>query len=69
MDSERRVVAAPFIGNGYTHEAMEAMRCIRAGLVESPLMPHAETLALMTVLDTMRAQVGLVYDADRSVAA
>ena len=69
MDGERRVVAAPFIGNGYTHEAMEAMRCIRAGLVESPLMPHAETLALMTVLDTMRAQVGLVYDADRSVAA
>lgn len=32
-------------------------------------MPHAETLALMTVLDTMRAQVGLVYDADRGVAA
>lgn len=69
MNGERRVVAAPFIGNGYTHEAMEAMRCIRADLLESPLMPHAETLALMTVLDTMRAQVGLVYDADRSVAA
>ena len=69
MNGERRVVAAPYIGNGYTHEAMEAMRCIRAGLLESPLMPHAETLALMTVLDTMRAQVGLVYDADRSVAA
>ena len=69
MNGERRVVDAPFIGNGYTHEAIEAMRCIRAGLLESPLMPHAETLALMTVLDTMRAQVGLVYDADRGVAA
>ena len=69
MDGERRVVDAPFIGNGYTHEAMEAMRCIRAGLPESPLMPHAETLALMDVLDTMRAQVGLVYDADHATAA
>jgi len=68
MHGERRVVAAPFIGNGYTHEALEAMRCIRAGLPESELMPHAETLALMTVLDTMREQVGLVYDADRRVA-
>ena len=69
MNGERRVVDAPFIGNGYPHEAIEAMRCIRAGLLESPLMPHAETLALMDVLDTMRAQVGLVYDADRGVAA
>ena len=69
MNGERRVVAAPYIGNGYTHEAMEAMRCIRAGLLESPLMPHAETLALMTVLDTMRAQVGLVYDADHATAS
>ena len=69
MHGERRVVAAPYLGNGYTHEAMEAMRCIRAGLLESPLMPHAETLDLMAVLDTMRAQVGLVYDADRSVTA
>jgi predicted dehydrogenase len=69
MNGERRVVDAPFIGNGYPHEAIEAMRCIRAGLLESDLMPHAETLALMDVLDTMRAQVGLVYDADRGVAA
>ena len=69
LDGERRVVAAPYLGNGYTHEAIEAMRCIRAGLLESPLMPHAQTLALMAVLDTMRGQVGMLYDADHAMVA
>ena len=64
MDGERRVVSAPYLGNGYTHEALEAMRCIRAGLLESPVMPHADSVALMTHLDTMRGQIGLVYRAD-----
>jgi len=65
MDGERRVIAAPFIGNGYAHEAIEAMRCIRAGLLESPVMPHDESVALMASLDAMRRQIGLVYSADQ----
>ena len=66
MDGERRVVDAPYLGNGYTHEALEAMRCIRAGLLESPVMPHADSVALMHNLDTMRGQIGLVYTADQA---
>ncbi|MFW8695295.1 hypothetical protein, partial [Mesorhizobium japonicum] len=66
MDGERRVIAAPFIGNGYAHEAIEAMRCIRAGLLESPIMPHDESVALMANLDAMRRQIGLVYSADQA---
>ena len=66
MDGERRVVSAPYLGNGYTHEAIEAMRCIRAGQLESPLMPHADSVALMHHLDTMRGQIGLVYSADKA---
>lgn len=66
IDGERRVVALPHLGNGYTHEAIEAMRCIRAGLLESPIMSHAQSVALMHNLDTMRGQIGLVYSADRS---
>ena len=65
MDGERRVIDAPFTGNGYTHEAIEAMRCIRAGLLESPIMPHDESVALMASLDAMRHQIGLVYSADQ----
>ena len=63
-DGSVRTVAAPLLGNGYAHEAMEVMRCLRAGLIESPRMPHAESLALMGVLDTIRAQIGLRYPSD-----
>jgi predicted dehydrogenase len=64
-DGSTRTVATPYLGNGYVHEAIEAGRCLRAGLLESPGMPLDETLALMGVLDTVRAQIGLRYDADR----
>lgn len=59
-----RTVATPFLGNGYVHEAIEAGRCLREGLLESPGMTHAETLDLMKVLDTIRAQIGVRYPAD-----
>ncbi len=42
------------------------MRCIRAGLLESSVMPHANSVALMHNLDTMRDQIGLVYRSDLS---
>jgi predicted dehydrogenase len=63
-DGSSRTVATPFLGNGYVHEAIEAGRCLREGLLESPGMRHRETLALMGVLDTIRAQVGVSYPAD-----
>ncbi|HEX8404008.1 MAG TPA: gfo/Idh/MocA family oxidoreductase, partial [Duganella sp.] len=59
-----RTVTLPRSGNGYTHEAQEVGRCIRAGLIESPVMPHAETLNIMGTLDDIRAQIGLRYSAD-----
>jgi len=63
-DGAARTIATPFLGNGYVHEAIEAQRCWHAGLIESPGMTHAETLALMHVLDDIRAQIGLRYAAD-----
>jgi predicted dehydrogenase len=59
-----RTITLPKSGNGYTHEAQEVGRCIRAGLIESPVMPHAETLSIMGTLDEIRAQIGLRYPAD-----
>ena len=55
------IIDAPFEGNGYNYEAAEAMRCLRAGLIESPGMPHAETIAIMETLDAIRGQWGLRY--------
>ena len=48
--------AAPFAGNGFEGEIAEAQACIRAGLIESPRMPHAESLALLGWMDAIRAR-------------
>ena len=63
-DGASRVVPAPYLGNGYVHEAIEATRCVREGLLESPGMTQDETLALMRMLDTIRGQIGLKYPSD-----
>jgi hypothetical protein len=54
----------PVIGGGYAHEAIEFQRCLAEGLLESPLVPHAQTLTIMRQLDGLRAQVGVRYAGD-----
>jgi predicted dehydrogenase len=54
-------ITLPHLGNGYEYEAMEVGRCLRSGLLESPTMTWAESLALMRILDTLRKQWGLRY--------
>ncbi len=43
-------------GHGYTYQAEEVARCLRAGFTESPLMPLDETVAIMRVVDSVRAE-------------
>ena len=54
----------PHIGNGYAHEAIEVMACLRDGKLESDIMPLDESLTIMQTLDDIRAQWGLQYAAD-----
>jgi predicted dehydrogenase len=54
-------VQTPFAINGFEGQIMEATRCIRAGLFESPVMPHAETLATLAWLDALRQRLGVRY--------
>jgi predicted dehydrogenase len=54
---EPRTTAWPRPGWGYQFQAAEAHRCLRAGLGESPLLPHAATIEVMRLLDLARAQV------------
>jgi predicted dehydrogenase len=63
------VIREPVVGGGYQHEAAEVQRCLRAGELDSPLVPHAATLEVMSILDAVRAQVGVVYPADGGDAA
>ncbi|MFE9424723.1 Gfo/Idh/MocA family protein [Kitasatospora sp. NPDC006697] len=49
------------VGNGYGLEAAEVIRCLRAGLTESPLVPLDGTLAVMRTLDAVRERIGVRY--------
>ncbi len=50
-----------YIGHGLREQAIEMARVVRAGKLESPLMPWNETLEVMKSMDQMRAQIGLTY--------
>jgi len=52
------------IGRGYAHEVMEFQRCLAEGLLESPLVPQAQTVTIMRQMDDLRAQVGVRYVGD-----
>lgn len=47
--------------NGYEYEAMEVQRCLRAGKLESDIMPHQTTLDILETMDSIRLQWGLRY--------
>jgi hypothetical protein len=59
--AEPEVLPADLHGGGLQHEAAEVQRCLRAGLLESPLVPHTATLEVMGLLDTVRAQIGVTF--------
>jgi predicted dehydrogenase len=64
--SPLRVEAAePVIGRGYGNEVVEFQRCLADGLLESPLVPQAQTLTIMRQMDRLREQVGVRYAGDR----
>ena len=46
---------------GLRYEAAEAARCLAAGHTESPLLPLADTLAVMEAMDAVRAQLGVRF--------
>jgi predicted dehydrogenase len=52
---------SPIVGAGYGNEIAEVGRCLREGLRESPLVPHAQTLSLLRQMDDVRRQVGVVF--------
>jgi predicted dehydrogenase len=54
-DTEPRHHSIALEGHGYTYQAEEVARCLHAGITESPLMPLAETLAIMRTLESARA--------------
>ena len=50
-----------YVGHGLREQAIEMARVVRAGALESPLMPWSEMIAVMKTMDAIRNQIGLVY--------
>ena len=51
-------------GTAYGPQVEEVERCLREGLLESPLAPHAETIAILELIDRARADLGVRYPAE-----
>ncbi|MFC4590829.1 Gfo/Idh/MocA family protein [Sphaerisporangium corydalis] len=51
----------PVPGNGLRYQTEEVARCLREGLLESPVLPLAESCEIMGTMDAARTQVGLRY--------
>lgn len=47
---------------GYDYEAAHVMQCLAEGRTESPVWSLTDSLNLMTLLDTVRAEAGIVYE-------
>jgi predicted dehydrogenase len=54
-EGEPRRFDRPEPGRGMWHEADEVARCLREGLLESPVMPLDETIAIMETMDAVLA--------------
>lgn len=60
-----RSIDVPEQITGYEYQVVSAARAILDGRVECPEMPHEETLRIMRVMDSLRAQWGEVYPFER----
>ncbi|KAJ0182404.1 hypothetical protein K1T71_001773 [Dendrolimus kikuchii] len=49
---------------GLVYQAIETARCIKEGLLESPRMPHKESLLLAKLEETVRKQLGVHFEVD-----
>ncbi len=54
-------VDVPHGGTGYEFELEEFRRCLADGLVESPVQPHDDSLAIMAWMDGIRTRTGIRY--------
>lgn len=48
-------------GMGYQYEAIEAMKCLDEGRIESSVVPHSFSIDLMNTLDRIREAVGISF--------
>ena len=58
---------SPDMINGYEYQVLEAKRCIENGLIESPMMPHEESISIMKKMDSLRMEWNVRYPMDEDL--
>ncbi len=61
MDGVTKEYGLPTTGKGYSHEINEVHSCLQSGQLESEQWCHANSLDLITLLDTVRQQSNIVF--------
>jgi predicted dehydrogenase len=51
-------------GTAYGPQIEEVERCVRQELLESPLAPHGDTVAVLELIDQARAELGVRYPSE-----
>ena len=52
-EGKREVIPTPYTGNGFEEQIEHFCGCLQRGLTESPLIPHAQTLKIITLFFSM----------------
>ncbi len=60
----RQTIPVPYAGNGFEEQIGHFCDCVRDGLAESPLIPHAHTLKIISLTDRIRQLIGVKYPQD-----
>lgn len=61
---EPQYIPCERLGDGYCYEAIHVQECLTNGLTQSPLLPLSFSLELIELMDEIRRQIGVVYEAD-----
>ncbi|PCH52306.1 MAG: oxidoreductase [Flavobacteriaceae bacterium] len=59
-----KIITLPTIGRGYSHQIIECNTCLQQHKIESNSWSHQNSLELITLLDTIRAEINLSYNED-----
>ena len=60
-ENGERTIQKPWAGNGFEEEIVEVCRCIRAGNIQSDILPPRESITILEQMDRIRAQIGIRY--------
>ena len=58
---EAFVEPLPTLGHGFSHEIRECHRCLANQQIESELWSHQDSVNMMTMMDEIRRQIGVIY--------